>query len=509
MEDNQIIDKLISVLENDDMWFTQKTDPTFGEAPDYYKLDEYGDLTEAGAKKIIKEITAYIGDGAVDIDDAITIWLQDAMADNRVAYRDILVTKFKDKPVVDGIEAYKNPVQLSENKAKKIEAKKELGVQDIVNWIEKTGHIKMYNEYANKDENKGKPIPVLLYGFYDWVNSPEAPMVGDLDFLEDDEADKLNESIYDLDKNAEIKRGVCPYCGSKHLDYYDGAKEPRVVEYNDYVSYDWTCKDCGKEGQEIFSMEFIGHDLYRNDDDIDDSTTDFIGKTESKEIKSEDKHLVYVSQLQQDTLEKVMKMCDDGMSFVDVWFEMQEDGYDLKCYSRNHKKGSDMPTRGMLYKNNEFSFVTIINGKDGKCSWETEGPVYYDENKKVNFNNCTKDKKEENIKRRLKEENNKSANLISQMIQDKNFDADSNAGKIVLRTNELFNALSDKGYDVQVAFDNGESTNAVLLGEQGGQVIITITDSQQPLKAFASGNFEINTDNTDIMNNIANIVKAI
>ena len=121
------------------------------------------------------------------------------------------------------------------------------------------------------------------------------------------------------------------------------------------------------------------------DDDSDDDTTDFIGKTESKEIKSEDKHFVYVSQLQQDTLEKVMKMCDDGMSFVDVWFEMQEDGYDLKCYSRNHKKGRDMPTRGMLYKNNEFSFVTIINGKDGKCSWKTEGPVYYDENKKVNF----------------------------------------------------------------------------------------------------------------------------
>ena len=127
----------------------------------------------------------------------------------------------------------------------------------------------------------------------------------------------------------------------------------------------------------------------------------------------------------------------------------------------------------------------------------------------VNFNKDTKDKKEENVKRRLKEENNKSANLISQMIQDKNFDADSNAGKIVLRTSELFNALSDKGYDVQVAFDNGESTSAVLLGEQGGQVIITITDSQQPLKAFASGNFEINNDNTDIMNNIADIVKAV
>ena len=428
MEDNKIIDNLISILETEDLWFTQKTDPTFGEAPDYFKLDEYGDLTDASVKKIVKEIKSYIGDGAVDEEDAINIWLQDAMADNKIAYRDILVTKFKDKPVVDGIEAYKNPVQLSE----------------------------------------GKKI----------------------------------ESIEEVPENAVIKQGMCPYCGSKKLDIN---REPEVVEYNDYVSYFWHCKDCGKDGQEIYGMEFLGHDVFQ--DDENDSYTEFLAKTESKGIKKEGKHFVCISKLQEETLDIVDKLCNDGVTFHDAVYQLQELGYHLSVPSRNFSRKTGMPTRGTLYKGNENSLVTLIQTRNGKCSWETEGPVYYDENKKVSDN--IKDKKEENAKRRLKEENNKSANLISQMMQEKGFDAESNAGKIVLRTSALFNALSEKGYDVQVAFDNGESTSAVLLGEQGGQVLITITDAQQQLKSFASGNFEVTDDNMAILNNVADIVKTV
>ena len=485
MEDNQIVDLVIEKLNNEDMWFTQKTDPTWDEPSSYYKLDEYGNPTETAIKQIAKEVNSFIGDGAVDLEDAIQVWVDNATMEYKVAYKGSLVTKFKNKPVVDQIEAYESQV-LTENKQlvfnelleinasnfvelrdeierlynEKVinknqfnkfitiikkqetkcekdldknsnednelyieseyvvdtlknliqtvelnESKKEMSIQEIVDWIEKTGHIKMYNEYASREENAGKPIPVLLYGFYDWVNGPDAPMVGDLDFLEDEETDKLDESMYDLNKNAEIKLGVCPYCGSKNLDI---EKEPEVVEYNDYVSYCWHCKDCGKDGQEIFSMEFIGHDLYRDDENLRD--TDFVGKTE---------------------------------------------------------------------------------------------------NKNVNFNSCTKDKKLEDYKRRLKEENNKSANLISDMFKSPDFDADSKAGQIVMRTSELFNALSGKGYDVQVAFDNGESTSAILLGQQGGQVLITITDTNQPLRAFTSGNFEINDDNMKVLDDIQNEIKTL
>lgn len=228
MENNEIIELLTGKLKSEDMWFTQKTDPTWEEPARYYKLDEYGDLVESSAKQIVKEINALVGDGAVDITDAIDLWVSDACVDCRVAYKSALVTKFKSKPVVPGIEAYENSVQLAEN-----------------------------------------------------------------------------------------------------------------------------------------------------------------------------------------------------------------------------------------------------------------------------------------YKRRLAEENNKSANLISDMFKSPDFDAESEQGKIVMRTSELFNALSDKGYDVQVAFDNGESTNSILLGQQGGQVVITITNTNQPLRAFTSGNFEITDEAINTLNDIQSQISAL
>lgn len=236
MEDNQIIEMLNQKLKDYDMWYATKNDPTWESASHYYKLDEYGDLTDASVKQVVKEIDSFIGDGAVSIDDAIEVFILDALRDNRIAYTSCLVTEFKDKPVVDNIEAYENPVQLAESK-----------------------------------------------------------------------------------------------------------KQAKVEGY----------------------------------------------------------------------------------------------------------------------------------------------------------------------KRRIQEENNKSANLISQMFQADDFDSDSNQGQIVMRTSELFNALSDRGYDVQVSFDNGESQSAILLGQQGGQVIITITDADQPLNAFVNGNFEVNDDTIQVLSDIKEQISAI
>ena len=95
------------------------------------------------------------------------------------------------------------------------------------------------------------------------------------------------------------------------------------------------------------------------------------------------------------------------------------------------------------------------------------------------------------------------------MFQDESFDSDSNQGQIVMRTSQLFNALSDKGYDVQVSFDNGESQSAILLGQQGGKVLITITNADQPLRAFASGNFELTEDNIRVLDDIQEQITAL
>lgn len=233
MNDDKILNLLYAALEDQDIWFTTKNDPTFAEAPSYYKLNEYGELTKEAKKQIVKDIKSYIGDGAVDEVDAVDMWVNENLANFKITFKDNLVTKFKQKPVVDQIDAYE---------------------------------VSMENKSSN-----------------------------------------LNESV----------------------------------------------------------------------------------------------------------------------------------------------------------------------------------------------------------KARLKEENDKSANVISAMFTSSDFDADSKDGKIVMKTSDLFNTLSDKGYDVQVAFDNGESQSVILLGDQGGQINVTINNPDQPLRAFASGNFEITQDTLRTMEDVLNLIKNV
>ena len=117
MKEEEIISVLYRKLINDDIWFATKNDPTFEEAPSYYELDEYGDLTEKAQEKIIEEVQDYLGDGALDLNDAIDMWVMEALSNNQIAYTYCLVSKFKAKPVVVGIEAYENSVQLAESKS--------------------------------------------------------------------------------------------------------------------------------------------------------------------------------------------------------------------------------------------------------------------------------------------------------------------------------------------------------------------------------------------------------
>ena len=52
------------------------------------------------------------------------------------------------------------------------------------------------------------------------------------------------------------KPGICPFCGSDYLDY--GGMEP---EDNNMVYYPWTCKNCGLQGEEWYTLEFSGHEI--------------------------------------------------------------------------------------------------------------------------------------------------------------------------------------------------------------------------------------------------------
>lgn len=118
MEENEILNLVISRMTEEGMWFTTKNDPTFAEAPSYYELDEFGDPTEKTISKIAKEVEDKIGDGAIELDDAIEIWMGEQQANYKIAYVDNLVTEFEPKPVIDQIEAYEKPAEMPLTEAK-------------------------------------------------------------------------------------------------------------------------------------------------------------------------------------------------------------------------------------------------------------------------------------------------------------------------------------------------------------------------------------------------------
>ena len=307
MQQNQIINELF----NSDIWFTTKQDPTYMEPSSYYELDEYGYPTEKSLQQMEKDCEDYVGDGAIDFAEAIKMWIEKSLAEGKIAYKDYLVTKFKDKPVVDDIQVYE---------------------------VKTEGKELNESEFANED---------LLNDFTQYVAN---------------NAVELKDGLYEIEV-------------------------PKELGYEPVLN------------------------------------TDMLKKAYMKVKK-------------------------------------------------------------------------LFNLDNGDTS------IIF-ENKKVETN------LNESVKTRLKEENTKSLNLISQMFQNDDFDANSNEGKIVVKTSTLFNTLSDKGYDVQVGFDNGDSQSTILLGQQGGSINITITDATRPLQAFTSGSIELNDDNLKVLKDITEIIQNI
>lgn len=78
--------------------------------------------------------------------------------------------------------------------------------------------------------------------------------------------------------------------------------------------------------------------------------------------------MVFISQLQKETLLKVNDLINQNKDFDNIWWNLQKEGYDfiVECkngyYSKTHYK---------LYKDNQYSFVELIKRRNGKASWET------------------------------------------------------------------------------------------------------------------------------------------
>lgn len=141
----------------------------------------------------------------------------------------------------------------------------------------------------------------------------------------------------------------------------------------------------------------------------------------------------------------------------------------------------------------------IIQVFEGKAPVEVEGNSEIIESGKIT----------ESVKSRLNEQNTQSSKLITDIMQSQDFDAESNQGKIVLRTSKLFTTLSSAGYDVQVSIDNGESQSNIILGNTGGSILIRITNNGDKLTPYSNGNYELTDDVIELLDKIVNIVKSI
>lgn len=389
MQQNQIINELF----NSDIWFTTKQDPTYMEPSSYYELDEYGYPTEKSLQQMEKDCEDYVGDGAIDFAEAIKMWIEKSLAEGKIAYKDYLVTKFKDKPVVDDIQAYE---------------------------VKTEGKELNESEFANED---------LLNDFTQYVAN---------------NAVELKDGLYEIEV-------------------------PKELGYEPVLNTDMLKKAYMKV-KKLFNL--------------DNGDTSII--FESKKVESNN---------DSDILKKVKELLKSS----------------YKYFYRNYMWHID---NGALYMDKDDGEVFVkqlepgFNIEEVKVQKSIEGQPVEDVQYKFTLKDDTSIKTE-NYKTRLKEENTKSLNLISQMFQDDDFDANSNEGKIVVKTSTLFNTLSDKGYDVQVGFDNGDSQSTILLGQQGGSVNITITDATKPLQAFTSGSIELNDDNLKVLQDITEIIQNI
>lgn len=71
---------------------------------------------------------------------------------------------------------------------------------------------------------------------------------------------KTKQDIEALD-TCSNQSGVCPICGCEVLDY--GA----IQLEGEQAYFKWQCSQCKTEGEEWYSMSFIGHNVYDKEND--------------------------------------------------------------------------------------------------------------------------------------------------------------------------------------------------------------------------------------------------
>ena len=454
MQQNQIINELC----NSDIWFTTKQDPTYMEPSSYYELDEYGYPTEKSLQQMEKDCEDYVGDGAIDFAEAIKMWIEKSLAEGKIAYKDYLVTKFKDKPVVDDIQAYEVKTE-----------NKELNESEFANED-------LLNDFTQYVANNAVELKNGLY---------EIEVPKELGYQPVLNTDMLKKAYMKVKKLFNLDNGDT----SIIFENKETNKKDVVVEGNISLN------NLNREQSRLLDKE-LEDVLYI----LNKYSSDVNFKRAKVNIKISG-DLNYDNSLDSDSKEAIQQKKVNFENFVN---DMKANGY------KDYGGTQDFNTHVIPFNNTSGNAFVSLTKKLKDININVRFIMFvYGKTYNIDMKVKVKNTKTESVKTRLREENNKSLELIGQMLQQDDFDANSNEGKIVVKTSELFNKLSDKGFDVQVNFDNGDSQSTILLSKQGGSVNITINNANDPLRAYTSGSFEVNNDTLQVLEDVQDVLNEL
>ena len=52
-----------------------------------------------------------------------------------------------------------------------------------------------------------------------------------------------------------ISQGICPKCCGESLEFSGHSNNGGV--YDNYISYEFSCDDCGYEGKELYELNYV------------------------------------------------------------------------------------------------------------------------------------------------------------------------------------------------------------------------------------------------------------
>ena len=379
-------------LIREGIWFTQKSDPTYQNAKSYYKLDKYGDPEEKTKNQIAEEVKSLIGDGAVDIPDAIELWKNDQMMEARLDFKSNLVTTFEPKPVVDGIEAFENPVQLSESKSLKTENKvfNALNELNASNFVELKDEVeKLYSDGIVTDDQYDSFMYIIekqeeqCYDYIDRRAKVTNTDDRDIDYIESDYVvstlQMLIEEVADLDESKKVesktKKTEGPGAG-----YNIGGtlKDVNVISFNIDKDYLENNEHFGNLPERYFVLNC---DIEANVEDCEFASYGYGSKLDfPTEVKitnltlidqnydeGDDEH----TEVDKDNIEEAL----DGATFNEVI----GGGYVHTTFSGSFEAALDGSVYSDLYADNcdiEFLNAEVVNFIDKKVSGNLDDTTY-------------------------------------------------------------------------------------------------------------------------------------